>query len=645
MRGLSTVAAFVVFLTAFAVVMFSVFYFYDVLRGEAQRGVSAVQSAVVHDAPVRLVYDGSRCLLEGGQYIFYILTRGGVAVYEGPADACPGGAGLYRYIGVARSGDLGYADVYVGRSVADAVADRLVIFHTSMDSFTFRLYLKLYNNSSGWAPYTSLKVRLAYDSSILYCKFLDTDTDETSVGPAVVSPAGLASFDLGEVKCTPVAAFSHTTIGLHVEQTYAADVWPAHIPIVVHVINSTASAGGGGGGGGGVACSFVPVPSSGKRFGSPDGSPAAGFNELNGWVAAWGPSGGGVRIALMPGITPPDSTNTGASYTVQLDNVQIGTLTVSGGTASVSITEPMPGFMEVVRIWLEPGGYILYDNGPRPAVALAPGTYQVYATLRVAPSSAVFGSAADLTLRCGGTPTATITVRVPNPNEWGLRADIYTFTSPSWPPFGAGYTYRGTWSVGGIYFWLYDIPAHSDQLGVSSPYFSRVLRSGSAPKWAAYWINPAAATWINWAIKYSGRLYLPWSSIRVGVWHDDGVYVRLCSIDTGNSWWSAAASPVFHVISGTCAVAHGEYSVEVGYFEGAGTAALVFVIGPGAGNDAYIPTIDGAWYCANFRWTGALRGTCSAAWSFVPASPAVPHFRGTNYTPSSTDDGGGSPGS
>jgi hypothetical protein len=138
MRGLSTVAAFVVFLTAFAVVMFSVFYFYDVLRGEAQRGVSAVQSAVVHDAPVRLVYNGSRCLLEGGPYIFYILTRGGVAVDERHADRwdrCPPSEeGLYRYIGVARSGGLGYADVYVGPSVADAAADRLVIFHTSMNS-------------------------------------------------------------------------------------------------------------------------------------------------------------------------------------------------------------------------------------------------------------------------------------------------------------------------------------------------------------------------------------------------------------------------------------------------------------------------------------------------------------------------------
>jgi hypothetical protein len=233
----------------------------------------------------------------------------------------------------------------------------------------------------------------------------------------VVSSAGLASFDLGEVKCTPVAAFSHTTIGLHVEQTYAAYVWPAHIPIVVRVINSTASAGGG-------VCSFVPVSSSGKWFGSPDGSPVTGLNELNGWVAAWGLSGGGVRVALMPGITPPDSTKTGTSYTVELNNVQIGTLTVSGGNASASIAGTMPDFMQVVGIWLEPGGHVLYDNGPRPAVALAPGTYQVYATLRVAPRSDVYGKTADLTLRCGGSE-ATITRECPTPTN-GVSAPTYT---------------------------------------------------------------------------------------------------------------------------------------------------------------------------------------------------------------------------
>ncbi len=391
----------------------------------------------------------------------------------------------------------------------------------------------------------------------------------------------------------------------------------------------------------GVACSFVA--SSGKWFGSPDGSPARGFNELNGWVAAWGPSGGGVRIALMPGITPPDSTNTRARYTVELNSVQIGTLIVSGGAASVSIAEPMPGFMQVVRIWLEPGGYILYDNGSRPAVDLAPGTYQVYATLRAAPRSDVYGSAADLMLRCGGSPAATITVRVPNPDEWGLRADIYTIpptypNPPPWPPFqGPSYTYKGTWSVGAIYFWLDPDPGRS--LGVLSPYSSHASGWDSAPKWVAYWIDPAATRWVNWAIKYTGRLYVPWSNIRVGVWHDDGVYVKLCSIDTGNSWWHYT-SPAFKTARGTCIGAPGEYNVEVGYFEGACSIALAFIIGPDGGNEAYIPTIDGAWYCANFDWS---RGTCSVSWSFRPASPSVPHFRGTNYTPSSTNDGYGEP--
>jgi hypothetical protein len=130
----------------------------------------------------------------------------------------------------------------------------------------------------------------------------------------------------------------------------------------------------------------------------------------------------------MPGITPPDSTGTGASYTVELNGVQIGTLAVSGGAASVSIAGTMPDFMQVVKIWLEPGGHILYDNGPRPAVALTPGTYQVKATLRAKPRPDIYGSSADLTLTCNGTSTATITLRVPNPEEWGLRADIYTFT-------------------------------------------------------------------------------------------------------------------------------------------------------------------------------------------------------------------------
>jgi hypothetical protein len=347
----------------------------------------------------------------------------------------------------------------------------------------------------------------------------------------------------------------------------------------------------------------------------------------------------------MPGITPPDSTGTGASYTVELNNIHIGTLTVSGGTASVYISEPMPGFMQVVRIWLVPGGYV-YDNGPTPGVNLAPGTYQVYATLRVVPRSDVYGSAADLTLRCGGSPTATITLRVPNPNEWGLRADIYTFTPtwpnpPPWPPFeGPAYTYRGTWSVGAIYIWLEEL---IDYIGLPSPYFTSVYDIEIAPKWAAYWIDPTATQWVNWAVRLTGRLYVPWSDIRVGVWQNKGTYVRLCSIDTGNSWWT-----LFHhqidVANGICTGAPGEYSIEIGHYQDDIYAMLIFVIGPGGSNEAYIPTIDGALYCPDFDWSPGViygeLGRCNVRWSFRPASAGVPHFVGTNYTPGSADGGG-----
>jgi hypothetical protein len=295
----------------------------------------------------------------------------------------------------------------------------------------------------------------------------------------------------------------------------------------------------------------------------------------------------------------------------------------------------MPGFMQVVSIRLEPGGHVLYDNGPRPAVDLTPGTYQVYATLRAAPRSDIYGSAADLTLTCGGTPAATITLRVPDPREWGLRADIYRYTSATWPPFeGASYTYRGTWSVGAINFWA-DLA--SNPAALPSPYFTSVNRH-SAPKYVAYWYDPTATAWTHWGVKYTGRIYVPWSDFRVGLWNDDGAYVRLCSITP--SGWLPGGPPRFNVLSGTCG-APGVYDVEVGLAQAIGGLALIFMIGPSTGNVAYIPTIDGAWYCSNFNWS---TGRCGGSWSFVPVSPSVPYFVGTNYMPSLTVDGGGSPG-
>ncbi len=73
MRSLSTVAAFVVFLTAFAVVMLSV-YFYNALREAAQRGVETIYSAVTHAVSTGINFVGRICSLTVGRYIFYIVT-------------------------------------------------------------------------------------------------------------------------------------------------------------------------------------------------------------------------------------------------------------------------------------------------------------------------------------------------------------------------------------------------------------------------------------------------------------------------------------------------------------------------------------------------------------------------------------------
>jgi len=632
-RGLSTVASFVVFLTAFAVIMFSIFFFYDLLRGEAQRGVAAVQSSVVRDVSVKFFFDGAACGLEGGPYIYYVALREGVVAHQGVNVVCPPGLGMYRYIGVERSGDVGYADVYVGSLIVDAVADKpRHVVSAVGDEFFFTLYLKIFNNSSGWAP-SLFEVALDFDGSLLDCRFESGGTS-LSLGPSVVSPAGLETRLLGVVACRAVAPFHTTTINVHTKQQYLAHQWTHFAPAVVMVINRTASEGPPPPGG---ACVFTPT--AGSRFGSPSGLPSDGFNELNGWVAAWDGGGGGVVVALMPGIAPPDSTGTGYTYTVRLENVQIGTLSITEA-ATVSVLGAMPAFMQAAEIRV--GSYTVYADGTSYPQSLAPGSYPVYATLQARPEADWFGHSATLQLRCTASSSSvySITLRVPNPEEWGLRAEIYTtsplVTVPPLPIGGSGYAYRGAWSVGGIYIYLSN---KKPEISLVSPYFTHKAGLNIAPKWAAYWINPSGISWQNYAIKYVGRLYVPWSNIRVGVWRDDGAYVKLCDVDTGAAWWATTGAPQWDWRSGLCAGAPPVEDVEVGFFERSGGSALIFVVGEDIDNGrACIPTIDGAWCCDQFKWND---GKCKGGWSFLQASSdAVPYFVADKYTHGSSDGGG-----
>ena len=413
--------------------------------------------------------------------------------------------------------------------------------------------------------------------------------------------------------------------------SYVIKVVTARGTQYAYIVTASPTLARGGGGGGGGNCSFKP--SSGRWFGSPDGTPAAGFNELNGWVAAWGPHGGGVEIALMPGITPPDSTGTGARYTVELNNVRIGTLTVSGGTASVSVEGILP-FMEVVKIWV--GNYLVYDGGPLSAT-IPPCTYPVTASLRVRPDKDVFGNSTTLHLSCNKNPVAAITVRVPHPEEWGLRAQIYQHPGRKKPPPPGDllYVYKGAWSVGAIYFWLNAPSDQPDVFSIRGPYFTSATGKNKAPKWAAYWLS--GGSWSKYAVNFTGRLFIPpyWGGLQIGVWYDDSVYVRIptCNVDTG--WRPAVSSPQFYSWSISSCV--GDVSVEVWYYQRTGSSVLVFVVGPPGGNDAYIPTIDGAYRCGNFNWSS---GTCGGSWGFISASSAVPYFVSGRYVPGPSDGGG-----
>ncbi|MFP3267350.1 MAG: flagellin biosynthesis protein FlgK, partial [Thermoproteus sp.] len=152
-----------------------------------------------------------------------------------------------------------------------------------------------------------------------------------------------------------------------------------------------------------------------------------------------------------------------------------------------------------------------------------------------------------------------------------------------------------------------------------------------------------ATTWDNWSLNYTGTLYIPWNNPYVGVWHDDGAAVSVCGQQVISALYFT--SPRFDSARARCAA--GPNQVVVEYFEGYVEAVLMFVVGPPNGQSAYVPTIDGAWYCSNFNWgsgsyySGA--GTCNSGWTFLPASSGnVPYWIVGKYAPGSSD-GGGSP--
>ena len=633
MRGLSTVAAFAVFLVIMVAFMIAVLYYFRSLGQTALQAVQQVrQAASLLDQQAALGYNGS-CIFSAGPgspFVYYLASSysSGAAVYwskVSPASAgafkipCPPSPGMYKYVGIRQNGQLAYLYVYVGPSSAYVVANTTVAYVGKVgDSVSAYLYLNAYNNSTGWLP-VSYSVTLLYNASQVSCSPSTLQT-----GPLALEPGEQRPVPLGPVKCTAVGSFYTSEIKAVVTQIYGSYSWSYPATFVMALVNTTALAS---------ATTTTAPPSSACSFTASNGSKLSGFNQLNGWIGAWGPVSNGVVVALRPGLLVPDSTGAGTgTYYVQLSDIPLGTLVLTS-QSTVGVSGNMPSFMSSVLIYASNGTaeVVLYSNGSAQAT-LSPGTYTIYGTFR-ASANAAPGSTATLYLTCGSSQYP-IGLEIPGWDWWGIRADVYSnpnpYQSPIDNPSALG-QYKGTWSIGAVAMWL---GASGAPIPSSSPYFTIANVLNSAPQWVAAILNPSASQWVNWALNISGTLYIPWAGdVRVGVWHSGGAVVVMC----GNSmdYWSIT-SPTFNSYNINCGPP-GNKDVKIYYFEGTGEVALIFVVSHGS--SGYIPTIDGAWRCINFNWN---TGTCNTAWQFQAASSSVPYWVVSHYSPG-TSDGRGTP--
>ncbi|CCC81770.1 hypothetical protein [Thermoproteus tenax] len=645
MRGISSVAAFAIFIVVIVVFMLAVLYYYQLIKQATIQGVQYVrQSALPPDQEAALVYNGSCYLQAAGpkypfSYYFSVYAPTGalfVSSAVSPASpyqfkiACPPGPGMYKYVGVRQSGQLAYLYVYVGPIAVWLQSNGTIYFVKRVgDSVGLTLYLNAYDNSTGWAP-VQYSVALTYNPGLLSCS-----PQSLSAGPAALSPGQTGVYRLGIVRCTAKSSFTSTTIGAVITQSYGGYAWTVFVPAVAQLINASAAS--------------APPPTSAAcpaslSFSPSPGEVLSGYNELNGWIAAWGAYGGGAAVAVRPGVLVPDSLQTGTGpYYVQLKSQQIGTLAVSGAPATVTVSGSMPSFLSSLNITI--GSSTVYLNGSSAAVTLQPGVYPVYVSVRVQPNASIAGSNATLYISCGSTQIPLL-FEIPQWGDWGVRVDIYYNPSNQWgnQPNWQSYQYVGTWSVGSVYFWLSSRHQNPYGFAVSRPpYFSIAGLDDTAPKWAAAWLPQySPGKWDLFALRYRGVLYIPWSDVNFGVWHDDGAYVSMCGV-TLNAWYPTA--PRFDFVKAHCSSS--DVPVEIDYFEAYVESVLIFVVGKGS--EAYIPTIDGAWYCPNFTWKsgpysyGPGPGYCNSLWYFLPASSGnVPYFVVGKYTPG-TSDGGGTP--
>jgi len=203
MRGLSTVAAFVMFLTAFAVVMFSVFYFYNALRETTQRGVETIYSAVTHDVSTGISFNGTICNSTGGRYIFYIVTdKAGRVVYNGsgPPPCPPARWGLYTYRAVRRDSGLDVALAAVGNlSLSFSANSSIAVVNDYNRSAAFKIRALLVNPNGAYALLTNITTNIT--TTPVAAGFTCAPSVLRVDKPLLIPPGGSLAVDMGAVTC------------------------------------------------------------------------------------------------------------------------------------------------------------------------------------------------------------------------------------------------------------------------------------------------------------------------------------------------------------------------------------------------------------------------------------------------------------
>ncbi|MEL9991343.1 MAG: hypothetical protein QXP98_07855 [Thermoproteus sp.] len=211
LRGISTVASFAIFIVVFAVIILSVFYFYNFLLSATQKGLEAIYLAISREASMTsggavftaaLGPNGLTCRVqEGGSYYIVSNSTGGL-VYNGSSPICPPAQpGLYTYRILSSNGAVNTVEVSVGGvAIWPYVNVSSIVVNDYNNKFPSSLYVVVTNPTSGYALLTNI-------TASLYGPYVSctSPTGAAQVGVAgafVVPPGGSITVNVGTFLCS-----------------------------------------------------------------------------------------------------------------------------------------------------------------------------------------------------------------------------------------------------------------------------------------------------------------------------------------------------------------------------------------------------------------------------------------------------------